>query len=162
MIKLFAAVFICAALSITVFSQEIKPLESVSDIEKILNDHKGKTVFLNLWASWCKPCVAEMPEIIKLYNNYKDKGLVIVFISLDDASQIETKAMNVIKNNNVDFITYYNKSIKDEELINFIDKDYGGALPYTKIYDKEGNTRKTIEGTGNYEQFEKEIINLLD
>jgi thiol-disulfide isomerase/thioredoxin len=49
-----------------------------------LADLKGKVVLLNFWATWCGPCRAEMPDIIKLHNNYKDRGLVVLGLSADD------------------------------------------------------------------------------
>ena len=48
-----------------------------------LSELKGKVIFVNLWATWCPPCVAEMPSIQKLYNDYKDK-VEFVFITNED------------------------------------------------------------------------------
>jgi peroxiredoxin len=48
-----------------------------------LSDFKGKVVFLNFWATWCKPCEEEMPSMERLYQRYKDKGLVVLAISED-------------------------------------------------------------------------------
>ena len=48
-----------------------------------LADFKGKVVFLNFWATWCKPCEEEMPSMERLYQRYKDKGLVVLAISKD-------------------------------------------------------------------------------
>jgi cytochrome c biogenesis protein CcmG, thiol:disulfide interchange protein DsbE len=48
-----------------------------------LADFKGKVVFLNFWATWCKPCEEEMPGMERLYRQYKDKGLVVLAISED-------------------------------------------------------------------------------
>ena len=48
-----------------------------------LADFKGKVVFLNFWATWCKPCEEEMPGMERLYQKYKDKGLVVLAISED-------------------------------------------------------------------------------
>ncbi|RZM00742.1 MAG: TlpA family protein disulfide reductase, partial [Pedobacter sp.] len=49
-----------------------------------LSDFKGKTVFLDFWASWCVPCRKENPNVKKLYQQYKDKGLVVLSVSLDN------------------------------------------------------------------------------
>ena len=49
-----------------------------------LSSLKGKVVFLNLWATWCPPCVREIPAFIEVYKEYKDKGLEIIGISVDD------------------------------------------------------------------------------
>jgi hypothetical protein len=80
-----------------------------------------------------------------------------VFISADVPEEINSKVMPFLKSHNVDFITYYNNFDKPEDLINYIDKNWEGAIPSTYIYDKEGNLTSNILGIKNYEYFEKEI-----
>jgi peroxiredoxin len=48
-----------------------------------LRDHRGKIVFLNFWATWCAPCKEEMPSMERLYREHKDRGLVVVAVSVD-------------------------------------------------------------------------------
>jgi len=50
-----------------------------------LADLKGKVVFLNLWATWCGPCMEEMPAMERLWQRYKDKGLVVIALSMDSS-----------------------------------------------------------------------------
>jgi cytochrome c biogenesis protein CcmG, thiol:disulfide interchange protein DsbE len=50
-----------------------------------LADLKGKVVFLNLWATWCGPCMEEMPAMERLWQRYKDQGLVVIALSMDSA-----------------------------------------------------------------------------
>jgi len=57
-----------------------------------LSDMRGQAVLVNLWATWCPPCRAEMPAIEKVYNEYKDDGLVVLAVNMtyqDDATKIE-------------------------------------------------------------------------
>lgn len=56
-----------------------------------LADYKGKTLFLNFWATWCPPCRAEIPGFIEIYKQYKDKGLEILGLSVDDLPSEQVK-----------------------------------------------------------------------
>lgn len=166
MTRLIAAVTFCLALSYSVTcgitAQELKPVNTTTDIQKIFDDSKGKVILLNFWATWCKPCVKEFPELMKLYANYKDKGFELVFISLDDIADVETKLKPFLTKSGVDFTTYYNTFAKPEELIDYIDKNWMGAIPSTYIYDKEGKMQASILGNKTYEEFEKEITKYLN
>jgi cytochrome c biogenesis protein CcmG, thiol:disulfide interchange protein DsbE len=51
---------------------------------KTMSDYKGKVVLLNIWATWCEPCKAEIPSLQKLYSQYGDSGLKMVAVSIDD------------------------------------------------------------------------------
>ncbi len=157
---MFLFLFVSAAN--TLYGQEVKPISTVEDIKLIMDGGKGKVILVNFWATWCKPCVKEFPELVKLYNNYKDKGFEIVFISVDVPEEVEPKVIPFLKKQGVDFVSYFNKFDKPEELINYIDKNWEGAIPSTYIYDKEGKLTSHILGSRSYEEFEKEILKNLD
>ncbi|MBW1903150.1 MAG: TlpA family protein disulfide reductase, partial [Deltaproteobacteria bacterium] len=50
-----------------------------------MTDYRGKVVILNIWATWCAPCVAEMPSMEKLYQELKDEGFEILAVSVDES-----------------------------------------------------------------------------
>ena len=54
-----------------------------ADRKLTLSDYQGKTVVLNFWATWCPPCVEEMPSLIQMQQRLKDKGVVVLAVSLD-------------------------------------------------------------------------------
>jgi thiol-disulfide isomerase/thioredoxin len=138
------------------YSQELLPAnEKVLDSIKQAN--KGKVILINFWASWCKPCTEEFPDLLEINNEYKDKDFKIVFGTLDFGDDLTTKTKKFLKKNDVDFITYSNGFAKDEDLINYMDKNWEGAIPGTFIYDKNGKLSKTFIGKRNYEDF-KEVI----
>jgi thiol-disulfide isomerase/thioredoxin len=144
------------------FTQEVKPLSSINDIRQVMDSNKGKVLLLNFWATWCKPCVKEFPELLKLYNDYKNKEFEIVFISTDVPEDVDSKVIPFLKNQGVDFITYYNNFNDPAELINFVDMKWEGAIPSTYIYDKQGKLTGHILGSTTYQEFEKEILKNLD
>ncbi len=64
---------------------EIAPDFTLTDLEGnsiILSEYRGKVVFINFWATWCPPCRAEMPEIEAVYQEYKDKGVVVIGVDI--------------------------------------------------------------------------------
>lgn len=144
------------------FAQDVLPLTTVKEIEQLKKSKKGKVLLINFWATWCKPCVQEFPDLLRLYNDYKDRGFEILFISVDVPEDAEPKVVPFLKKQGVDFVTYYNSFDKPEDLINFIDKNWEGAIPSTYIYDKDGNMTANILGSRGYEEFEREILKNLN
>lgn len=160
MIKTFFAIILLTFSSLT-FSQELKSLSKIVELDSIKESAKGKVILFNFWATWCKPCVKEFPELLKLREKYAEKGFELVFVSLDDLSEIDSKLKPFLSKNKVDFMTYYSSFEKPETLIDYFDKKWEGAIPSTYIYDKEGTLKVKILGNRSYEDFEKEIKPLL-
>jgi thiol-disulfide isomerase/thioredoxin len=145
-----------------VFSQNVTPLNSRKDLELLKDSNKGKVVLVNFWATWCKPCVAEFPELVKLYKDYREKGFELVFISVDVPEDISSKVVPFLEQKGVDFNSYYNNFDKPEDLINYFDKDWQGAIPSSYVYDKNWNQTSSMLGKKTYEFFEKEILKNLN
>ena len=142
-------------------AQDIKPLGNTDDVKAIFESVKGKVVLINFWATWCKPCVKEFPDLVKLQKEYNDSGFELVFISLDVPEDLNSKLKPFLTKQGVDFTTYYSTFVKPEDLMEFVDKNWNGAIPSTYIYDKEGNLSKSFLGGKSYEEFEKDIKKLL-
>ncbi len=153
-------IFLLLILAITGFtfpgSQEVV-VEKINKqkLQKLIKERKNKILFLNLWATWCVPCREEFPSIVKLADEYKDVDFV--GISVDFPDEIDSKIIPFLKSNKVGFTSYVNAFEGDEELINFLDKNWNGALPATFIYDKSGKKISFLEGKQSYDGFKKEI-----
>lgn len=61
--------------------------KDMNGAEVRLADYKGKVILLNVWATWCGPCELEIPELVEAYNRYKDDGVVVLGVSLDDSAE---------------------------------------------------------------------------
>jgi thiol-disulfide isomerase/thioredoxin len=125
-----------------------------------IENAKGNVVLVNLWATWCQPCVEEFPDIMALHKKYKDRGLKIIFVSADFENQTEV-AKAFLQKQGVDFATYQ-KSGKDMAFINTLDERWSGALPATWIYDASGNKRHFWEGKKDHVHFEKAILDAME
>lgn len=102
------------------------------------NSFKGKVVFVNNWASWCPPCVAEMPTIQKLKNKVKEGNIVFVMVSFDDNAE---KAKSFMNKKGYDLEVY------------FPGKNYPystSSIPATFILNKSGEIVSKYEGMADY------------
>lgn len=104
-------------------------------------DLKDKVVFINFWATWCPPCIAEMPNINKLYQDYKDdEDVVFLMITLDDDFD---KAKDFVDKRSLDFNIYRPRSRMPKEF-------QSRGIPVTFVLDKQGEIAYKHEGMGNY------------
>lgn len=144
------------------FSQELVPLNNLDEVVKLKESKKGKVLLVNFWATWCIPCVKEFPDLVKLQNEYKEKGFEIIFISVDAPEDAESKVKPFLTKNGVEFISYYNNFQNVEELLDYIDKEWSGAIPATYIYNREGVLTSRFVGRQSFEDFEREVKKNLD
>ncbi|WP_300670049.1 TlpA disulfide reductase family protein [Soonwooa sp.] len=106
-----------------------------------LAELEGKVVFMNIWATWCGPCIAEMPSIQKLYDKFKDKKDV-AFVILEAESN-KDKAVKFMANKNLDLPVYFPNGAIPTDF-------FRGSLPTTVIFDKNGNVAHITEGMADY------------
>lgn len=118
-----------------------------------ISDLKGNIVFIDIWASWCGPCREEMPALIKLYEKYKDKGFIVIAISLDDDKE---KWLKAIAKDAQPWQQFCELKIWRN---NTMFRNWGiTGIPYNFLIDKEG---KLIDKGINIYSLEEKIKELL-
>lgn len=118
-----------------------------------LSDYKGKVVLINFWATWCPPCRAEIPDLVKIQREYKDQGLRVIGITYPPEKLEEVRRF--IR----EFRLNYPVALGTKETKALFDQ--GETLPITVVIDREGNIRELIEGILLPEEFEQKIKPLL-
>ncbi|MDY0781076.1 TlpA family protein disulfide reductase [Tenacibaculum sp. IB213877] len=131
-----------------------------SSLEPLLHKNDGKTYVVNFWATWCKPCVDELPYFEKLNDNYKNQNVEVLLVSLDFPNQVESDLLPFIENNNIKSHVVLFDDPNQNEWINKIDKSWSGALPATLIYNK--NQRKFFEKPFDYQTLENELKQFIN
>lgn len=119
-----------------------------------LNDVKGKLTLIDFWAAWCKPCRAENPNIVAVYNKYKNKGLNVVGVSLDRKSEDWLRAIDAdgLEWNHISNLQYFNDPIA---------KLYGvNAIPAAFLLDENGViVAKDLRGPALEEKVAELLLN---
>ena len=143
---------------------EAAPDFTITDVngnELKLSALKGKVVLLDFWATWCPPCVAEIPAFVELHNEYKDKGFVVVGIAMEKDSNVEKLRKWMAKKK-----MEYPVALDTEREVVELYKDVPGTnglkgIPTTILIDAEGKVRKVWVGGQPKAKFEKAIKKLI-
>ncbi len=128
-------------------------LKDVNGRPVSFSQFKGKVVVLDFWATWCPPCRSEIPGYVKLQEKYKDQGLVIIGVSVDQDGPA------VVKKFAADFHMNYPVVMADDSVVQaFGNPD---AIPTTFIIDRDGKIRDKKVGAMETDDYEKIIRQYL-
>ncbi|HEX8139523.1 MAG TPA: TlpA disulfide reductase family protein [Pyrinomonadaceae bacterium] len=118
-----------------------------------IGNYRGKVVLLNFWATWCPPCRAEMPDLVRWQRQYRAQGLQVIGITYPPT---ELRAVRqFIRSIGVNYLVL----LGAEETKALFDP--GETLPFTVVIDREGKIRDKIEGIVLPEEFEQKVKPLL-
>ena len=147
------------AFSLLVSGQEGHPpsprlrLKDINGKTLRLSDYKGKVVLLNFWATWCAPCRAELPDLVKWQRDYQSRGLQVIGITHPPEELAEVqKFIESVR------VNYPIVMGGEETKAQF---DQGGTLPITVVIDRKGRVREVIQGILFQEEFEQKVKPLL-
>ena len=119
---------------------------------------QNKAVLVNLWATWCSPCIEEMPYLAELQEKYKDR-LDIIFISADMEEDV-TVPLEILEQRGIMGETYIMLDYQ-MDYFNWLENQWNGALPFTKIYDTQGKEVVFWDGGVSIDVFEKYLQKIL-
>ena len=129
------AFFLC--ISITELSaQGVQPIDAdgISELSKLSND---TTYVLNFWATWCSPCVKEIPIFEKLHKDKAQSKLKVVLVSLDFVNQLERRVIPFLEEKEISAEVRIMTDTDYNAWIDRVDPKWTGAIPATLIYNKD-------------------------
>ncbi len=135
------------------------PMYDFSSLEPLLEINDGKTRVINFWATWCKPCVAELPYFELIDSRYPDDEVEVILVSLDLPQHVETKLIPFVKKQKIRSKVILLDDPDANNWIPKVSKNWSGAIPATIIY--KGSTSKFYERSFTYNELEAELKKML-
>jgi peroxiredoxin len=142
------------------WAQEPVTLNTINaaGIKDLVKNNSDKLRLINIWATWCGPCTAEFPEFVKLSRIYVQRDFEFISISADDTEH-QDKVLKFLKKKQSSGTNYLFDEDDKYKLIDAIDPNWQGALPYTLLVEPGGKIVFAQQGTIDAEELRKIIFN---
>jgi thiol-disulfide isomerase/thioredoxin len=129
-------------------------------LAEAVGSYKGKVVLVNFWATWCVPCREEFPSLVRLQSTFGPR-LQVVGVSTDFARE-RPGVEKFLAEEKPNFPNYQKKpGGDDEDFIAAVDPGWGGELPFSVLYRRDGRKARVLSGQQTYASFEREVLKLL-
>ena len=148
-------ILICLCIPLSLFGQVLSLLP-VDQLNRRLSNGKDTVYFVNFWATWCAPCIEELPYFEKLTETMKGKPVKVLLVSLDFKSKLETAVRPFVRKLKLDSEVFLLDERSQQDYIDRIDKNWSGAIPATLVVNARLKSRKFIEKELTY----NELLNL--
>lgn len=132
---------------------------TAGDLLARIENSKAQVKLVNMWATWCAPCIEEFPYILQLGEKYKDQGVELFLVSMDMDQDLE-KARSFLASQGVGFESFF-KNQSDNDFISEMHDDWSGALPATFIYNDRAELKDFWTGDASFDEFEEATLGVL-
>lgn len=124
------------------------------------NAENPKPLLVNFWATWCVPCREEFPDLVKIDEEFKGK-IDFITISLDDLAEMNREVPQFLSEMKAKMPAYLLYTMKENEVIGAISKDWSGGLPFTVLYNEKREVVFTKQGKVKPEILTTKISELI-
>jgi len=134
----------------------------ITDVEKYIADGKDDILVINFWATFCKPCVAEIPSFINIVDKYKNRKVRLQLVSLDLPSFYPAKVAGFVKKHSFKTNVAWLDETNADYFCPKIDAKWSGSIPATLIVNTKTGYRKFFEEEIDAAVFEKALIEAIE
>jgi thiol-disulfide isomerase/thioredoxin len=149
-------------MSLQVEAQEVKVI-SFKDFQSLTEKNDDVTYVYNFWATWCIPCVKEIPDLEKISSEYSKNNVKVIFICMDFKKDLESRVKPFIISHKMRAEVYLLSEPDYNSWIDKVDNKWSGGIPATLIINHNKKFRKFFEQPFTFDELEKiikPIINL--
>jgi thiol-disulfide isomerase/thioredoxin len=133
----------------------------IPDLDKILRNPDNTVFVLNFWATWCAPCVSEIPGFVKASKDYDQNKVRFIMVSLDFPSQIENQLIPFLKKNKITLDVDVMTDVDYNAWIDKVDSHWQGEIPATLFFNNSKRSRYFHSGELTEPELRKYINSLL-
>ncbi|MFN0214842.1 MAG: TlpA disulfide reductase family protein [Saprospiraceae bacterium] len=153
-------IFLSLLLLSTYVSAQDIPFIKTAQLEHWINAKTDTIYVLNFWATWCGPCVEELPAFEKLNEKYANQKVKVVLISTDFKRNVESKLKPFVKRKNLHSQVVFMDESNPNVWVNMISPDWSGAIPATLIVASKESKRLFFEKQMGFKELEEQILNI--
>lgn len=135
-------------------------LLTLNELDARVAKGKDTTYVINFWATWCGPCVDELPSFEKINNESIGKPVKVILVSLDFKSKLKTAVIPFVTKNKLKSEVYVINEPDQQAFIEKVDKKWSGAIPATLFINTNKKIRSFYEKEFTYEELNKTLENL--
>lgn len=151
--------FILAGFSLS--AQDTIPFIKTAQLDYWKNAESDTVYVLNFWATWCAPCVKELPAFDSLQTRYADRNVQVVLISTDFRRNVERKVIPFVQKRNFKSQVVFLDERNPNDYVNLIESSWSGAIPATIIISGRKKAFRFHEGEMEYDELEKMLLEIL-
>lgn len=140
--------------------QEIKVFENFDAFEPVLHKSNDTIYVINFWATWCVPCIKELPYFQEVNENYRNNNVKVILVSLDMAEKVSTVLIPFLQKKNISTEVIVLDDPRQNSWIEKVDKNWQGSIPATLIYYK--SKREFFEQSFTYDELIKELNRFIN
>jgi len=134
---------------------------TMDDIRTMLEEARGSVVVMNLWATWCPPCVVETPELSRFFRDFGEDRIVFLSVSADEPGEREQLVRRFVNSYEIPFPVYVVGPQKQDAINLTLGIDWDGLYPGTFLFGPDGALLRTWAGDVQYEELAAESASLL-
>ncbi|MCC5870003.1 MAG: TlpA family protein disulfide reductase [Gammaproteobacteria bacterium] len=152
-----------SASSAALRAEQASPVTPISaaEFDALLQAHRGKVVMVNYWATWCAPCLREIPDLMAVAEDLADEPFVFVPLSMDDPYSGQAQIESFIDRWFPGFESYLRTDPEMDMIASVVDASWNEIMPTTYIIDRDGTIARTIQGKVSKEEFLAAVRDVL-